>query len=129
MMKTLLIMQLFPVINKASCKSDIRVLLLLNFNYETKYKSSTLFTKKEWVKIENTFKKAKWEVVSLKLEALLKRNFLYETFSNRFLRRRSFVVLWEGKQCLSIMPLYQMLTKNPMTFAGRCKKNVCSEKF
>ena len=48
---------------------------------------------KERARIESTFFKAKWEVVPVKLAALIKRNFLYETFSSNFLRSRSFDVL------------------------------------
>ena len=48
---------------------------------------------KERARIESTFFKAKWEVVPVKLAALIKRNFVYETFSSNFLRSRSFDVL------------------------------------
>ena len=53
----------------------------------------TLCSIKEGTRIENTLFKAKWEVVSVKLAALLKRNVSYETFSSEFLRSRSFEVL------------------------------------
>ena len=45
---------------------------------------NTLFTKKEGARIGNTLFEGKWGVVPLKFAALLKRNFLYETFSNKF---------------------------------------------
>ena len=54
----------------------------------------TLFSIKEGARIENTlFKAIKWEVVPVKLTALLKRNFPFETFFSEFLRSRSFEVL------------------------------------
>ena len=43
----------------------------------------TLFTKKERARIEITLLKANWGVAPVKLAALLKRNFLYETFSSK----------------------------------------------
>ena len=54
---------------------------------------ATLFTKKEGVRIGSTLFKATWEVVPVNLAALFKRNFLYETFSTKFLRSHSFEVL------------------------------------
>ena len=53
----------------------------------------TLFSIKEGARIENALFKAMWEVEPMKLAALLKRNFPYETFSSNFLRSRSFKVL------------------------------------
>ena len=40
----------------------------------------TLFTKKGGARIGSTLFKVKWEALPVKLAALLKRNFLYETF-------------------------------------------------
>ena len=54
---------------------------------------NALFTKEEGARIGSTLFKAKLGVVPVKLAALLKRNFLYETFSNNFLRSQSFEVL------------------------------------
>ena len=53
----------------------------------------TLFSITEGAKIESTLLKAKWKVVPVKLAALLKRNFPYETFSSKFPRSRSSQVL------------------------------------
>ena len=78
---------------------------------------NTLFTKKEGARIGSTLFKAKWGVVPVKLSELLKRNFLYETFSSKFLRSHSFEVLWVAS-CETTRPLYQRLTKNLMTFVG-----------
>ena len=53
----------------------------------------TFFTKQEGARIGSILFKVKWEVLPVKLAALLKRNFLYETFSTKFLRSHSFEVL------------------------------------
>ena len=91
----------------------IRILLLLNFSYETKYKAATLFTKKEGARIGSNLFKAKWGVVPVKLAAL---NFLCETFSSKFLRSHSFdnmaTLLKVSKESNDI-----------------CQQNICSEKF
>ena len=58
-----------------------------------KLNPATLYTKKEGPRKESTLFKVKWEVLPVKLEALLKRNFLYETFSSKFLRSHFFEVL------------------------------------
>ena len=81
---------------------------------------NALFTKKERARIGSTLSKAKWGVVSVKFAALPKRNFLYETFSNKFLRSHysSFCEQQVAKN-YKTRPLYQRLTKNLMTFAGR----------
>ena len=78
-----------------------------------------LFTKKEEAGIGSTLFKAKWGVVPVKLKALLKRNFLYETFSSKFLRSHSFEVFWVAscerpynKATLS------KVNRNLMTIAG-----------
>ena len=63
----------------SSSKDDVWI-LLLNFNYETKYKSSYTVSIKEGARIENTLFKAKWQVLPVKLAALLKRNFPLEIF-------------------------------------------------
>ena len=54
---------------------------------------ATMFTKKEGDRIGSTPFKAKWEVVPVKLAALLKSNFLYETFTSKFMRSHFFEVL------------------------------------
>ena len=46
--------------------------------------SVILFSIKQGARIENTLFKAKWEVVPVKLAALLKRNFPFETFLASF---------------------------------------------
>ena len=75
------------VYNLSSVKNDVWILLwilLLNLSYETKYNiQSHLFSIKEGAGKESTLFKAKWKVVLVKLAALLKKNFPYETFSNK----------------------------------------------
>ena len=56
-------------------KDDVWILLLLNFDYERNANPITLF-------------KAKWEIVLVKLASLLKRNFPFKSFFNKFLRSR-----------------------------------------
>ena len=55
----------------------------------------------------------------MKLAALLKRKFLFETFSSKFLRSHSFEDLWVGScERLYNEATLQRLTKNLMSFAG-----------
>ena len=90
---------------------------------------ATLFAKKEGSRIRNTLLKARREVVPVKLAALLKRNFLYETLSSKFLRIHSFEVLWVA--CCD--PLYNQATLSKVNKKSndicRCQQNICSEKI
>ena len=55
----------------------------------------------------------------MKLAALLKRKFLFETFSSKFLRSHSFEDLWVAScERLYNEATLQRLTKNLMSFAG-----------
>ena len=54
---------------------------------------ATMFTKKEGDRIGSTPFKGKWEVVPVELGALLKSNFLYETFTSKFIRSHFYKVL------------------------------------
>ena len=58
-----------------------------------KINPATLSTEKEGARIGSTLFKVKWEVLPVKLAALQKRNFIYETFSTKFLRSHSFEFL------------------------------------
>ena len=59
-----------------------------------KINPATLSTEKKGARIYGSaLFKVKWEVLPVKRATLLKRNFLYETFSNKFLRSHSFGVL------------------------------------
>ena len=90
---------------------------------------NTLFTKKEGARIGSTLFKAKWGVVPVEHAALLKTNFLYETFSGKFLRSHSFEVLWVA----SCERLYNKATLSKVNKESndicRCQQNICSEKI
>ena len=80
---------------------------------------ATLFTKNKGVRIGSTLFKAKCWVVPVKLAALLKKKFLYETFSGTFLRSHSFQDLWVASCERHYNKVtFQRLTKNVMSFAG-----------
>ena len=68
-------------------------------------------------------------VVPVKRAALLKRNFLYETFSSEFLRSHFFEVLWVA----SCERLYNKATLSKINKESnhicRCQQNICSEKI
>ena len=88
-----------------------------------------MFTKKEGARIGSTLFKTKWGDCALKLSALLKRNFLYETFSSKFLRSHSFEVLLVA----SCKRLYKKSTLSKVNKESndifRCQQNICSEKI
>ena len=98
------------------------ILILLNFNYERKYKSShTVYNKRRSQNIELLFK-AKCHTVTLDLAALSKRNFPYETFSSNFLRSRPLETLWVANVKDYTARLYcQWLTMNLTTCTGANK--------
>ena len=97
---------------------------------------ATLFDKKKGARIGSSFFKVKWEVLPVKLVVLLKRNFLYETFSRKFLKSLSFEGLWVAscerlynKTTLSkvnkeswhlLVPTEYLLSKNTETILRGC---------
>ena len=76
-------------------------------------------TKKEAVRVGSSLFNVKWEVLPVKLAALLKRKLIYETFSTKFLRSHSFEVLW----VVSFERLYK--ESNDIC---RCQQDICSKK-
>ena len=88
---------------------------------------ATLFTKKEGARIGSTLFKAKWGVVPVKLPALLKRNFLYETF---LVSEKPFFRGFVNRSCER---LYNKATLSKVNKESndicRCQQNIFSEKI
>ena len=88
---------------------------------------ATLFTKKEGARIGGTLFKAKWGVVPVKLPALLKRNFLYETF---LVSEKPFFRGFVNRSCER---LYNKATLSEVNKESndicRCQQNIFSEKI